>query len=246
MHLQSRSWQELLPECKVAAFDISLQRSSSNEKPCTALVVTMAVDRWDVALIFKRGVGFNICDVAICGFQGHFLFWKNCRLKEVASSKIPKEDLTEASADGEEVALEGDAAHPVTQLLARDRPHGLKGARVQQVGVGPAADRVHLALVVGGQADVLQGERQLLRHDLPHRDGIPAVDVATKARRQDGQLFGGRVVTKASNLLRLATNLPLQRADGKGVQGKVVLSRLIGQRLGYSPQGEAAVPLARD
>ena len=72
------------------------------------------------------------------------------------------------------------------------------------------------------------------------------MDVATKARRQDGQLLGGLVVTKASNLLRLAANLLLQRADGKGVQGKVVLSRLIDQRLGCSPQGEAAVPWAKD
>ena len=108
--------------------------------------------------------------------------------------------------------------------------------------MGNLSNRVHLALVVGGQADVLQGERQLFRHDLPHRDGVPAVDVATKARRQDGQLLGGLVVTKAPHLLRLATNLPLQRADGKGVQGKVLLSRLIDQRLGCSPQCEAAVP----
>ena len=111
-----------LPECDVAAIDISLQWSPSSKKPGAAFIIAVGVDCRHIALLFKRRKGLLVCIATRCA-KCNPPFWNHCRLEKITGSKVPKEDLTKTRANCEDVAVEGHAAHSVTQLLRFDRPH---------------------------------------------------------------------------------------------------------------------------
>merc|ERR1719209_784223 len=114
--------------------------------------------------------------------------------------------------------------------------------RVLEFRVRLAPHRVQLALLVGGQADVLQGVRQPLGHHLLHPEGVPAVDVPVQTDHY--YLLCPVVVAETPHLLTLLALLLLQRPD-ELVAGDVRLGHLVHHVLGDPPEGQAPVPAPR-
>lgn len=121
-------------------------------------------------------------------------------LEELAGAQVPEEHDTDAGADGEDVALEGDGADAAAVVAGGDLLDGLEGARVQQVGVGLGADGVHVGLLVRGQAHVLHVVRELLGEHLLEAERVPAVDVAVEG--DDGDLLALVVVADRPDPVR--------------------------------------------